>query len=392
MRVTLVAGYAPSLVNFRGPLIEALLARGHIVSAIGPAADPDTLNWLSARGVDYHAVPLSRTSLNPAKDLETLLAVRSALLKTQAQAVVAYTIKAVIYGLLAARLAGVTHRFAMITGLGYAFTDGAASLRRRIVSGVARALYRLTLAQAQVIIFQNPDDLSAFRHIGLVRPHNRVGIVNGSGVDVGHFSYIPLPNEPVCLMIARLVADKGVCEYLAAARSVKAIRPDTQFRLIGPTDPNPAALPPGLLDKAIQDGIVEYLGEQSDVRPAIAASSIYVLPSYREGTPRSVLEAMAMGRPVITTDAPGCRETVEAGVNGLLVPIKAISELVDAMLQLIDEPVTRQRMGDAGRARAVSRYAANDVAQSVIDLLALPEINARNAGTVTSRDKQTVGS
>lgn len=373
MRVTLIAGHAPSLVNFRGPLIEALLARGHIVSAIGPVADSDTLDWLSTRGVNYHAVPLSRSSLNPAKDLGTLLAVHSALLKTQAQAVVAYTIKAVIYGLLAARLAGVSRRFAMITGLGYAFTNGAGSLKRRIVGTVARALYRLALAQADAIIFQNPDDLAAFRHMGLVGPRTRVGIVNGSGVDVGNFGYVPLPIDAVCLMIARLVADKGVCEYLTAARIVKAIRPHALFRLVGPADANPAALPPLLLEKAIEDGIVEYLGEISDVRPAIAASSIYVLPSYREGTPRSVLEAMAMGRPVITTDAPGCRETVEAGVNGLLVSVRAVSELVDAMLQLIDEPDTRQRMGDAGRARAVSRYTADEVAQSVIDLLALPE-------------------
>jgi glycosyltransferase involved in cell wall biosynthesis len=182
---------------------------------------------------------------------------------------------------------------------------------------------------------------------------------------------VPLPTDSICLMIARLLADKGVAEYLAAARQVKALRPHASFRLLGPADPNPAAFSPGLLNQAILEGSVEYLGETSDVRPAIAASSIFVLPSYREGLPRSTLEAMAMGRPVITTDTPGCRETVEAGVNGLLVPVKSISQLVEAMLRLIDNPGLRQRMGDAGRTLALSRFASRDVAKNVIDLLGL---------------------
>jgi glycosyltransferase involved in cell wall biosynthesis len=292
-------------------------------------------------------------------------------LTIQAQAVIAYTVKAVIYGLLAARQARVARRFAMITGLGYAFTDGAASIKRSLVGAIARRLYRFSLRSAEAVIFQNPDDLAVFQRLRLIAPESRTGIVNGSGVDVEHFGLVPLPRDPACLMISRLVADKGVGEYLAAARVVKAVRPDVVFRLVGPSDPNPAALPPALLETAIADGIVEYLGEMHDVRPAIANANIYVLPSYREGTPRSVLEAMAMGRPVVTTDAPGCRETVETGVNGLLVPVKTTSELAEAIMQLVDNPDTRQQMGDAGRARAVSRYAAKTVAQSVIDLLAL---------------------
>jgi len=370
-RITIVAGEAKSLVNFRGPLIDALLAAGHRVSAVGPPADSKTLGWLSARGVDYHPVPLSRASLNPVHDLRTLLSIRSAFKAVQTQVVVAYTIKPVIYGLLAARLAGVTRRFALITGLGYAFTDGDFSLKRRAVGKAARILYKFSLSQAQLVIFQNPDDVSLFRQLRLVGPRNQVGIVNGSGVDVQHFEPVPLPSDPVFLMVARLVEDKGIAEYLSAARAVKKMHPNVVFRLIGPMDPNPSAIPPGVLDRAIDDGVIEYLGEVSDVRPAIAASSIFVLPSYREGTPRSVLEAMSMGRPVITTDAPGCRETVVAGVNGLLVPVKAVAELADAMLQLINHPDTRKRMGDAGRVRAVSHYAADKVAQSILHLFAL---------------------
>ena len=375
-RVTLIAGHAQSLVNFRGPLIEALLAEGHDVFAIGPDADRATLDWLSARRVGYHTVPISRASLDPVRDASTFWAIRSALSSIRPQVVIAYTVKAVIYGLLAARQVGVARRFAMITGLGYAFTDGVPSAKRYLVGGIVRTLYRFSLRSAEAVIFQNPDDLAVFKTLRLIDPRSRTGIVNGSGVDTEHFGPVPLPPDPACLMISRLVADKGVGEYLAAARIVKAARPHVTFRLVGPPDPNPAALPPAVLESAISDGVVEYLGEMQDVRPTIADTNIYVLPSYREGTPRSVLEAMSMGRPVITTDAPGCRETVEADVNGFLVPVKTTSELAEAILQMVDNSDLRQQMGDAGRARAVSRYSAKAVAQSAIDLLALRTRNS----------------
>lgn len=370
-RVVLIAGLAESLVNFRGPLIEALLAAGHQVAALGPEAQPATLAWLGARGVAYRTVPLARAGLSPGGDLATYRAIRAELSTLKPDAVIAYTIKPVVYGMLAARAAGVPHRHAMITGLGYAFTDGAASLKRRLVGLVARRLYRLGLGAAETVLFQNPDDLAVFQRLGLLPPAARIGIVNGSGVDTAAFMPAPLPDAPKLLMISRLVADKGVGEFLAAARIVKAQRPEAEFTLIGPADPNPAALPPGLLDAAVADGIVQYPGETADVRPALAEASIYVLPSYREGTPRSVLEAMAMGRAVITTDAPGCRETVQNGVNGLLVPVKDAAALAQAMLRLIDNPATRAEMGARGRAIAVTKYDAGEVARSVLALTGL---------------------
>jgi glycosyltransferase involved in cell wall biosynthesis len=370
-RIAIIVGLAHSLVNFRGPLIDALIAAGHSVVGLGPAAGPETLSWLAARGVIYHVIPLARASMSPTTDARTLNAMRSTLARVRADVVIAYTIKAVVYGLLAAKLAGVPRRYAMITGLGFAFTQGAGSLKRNIAAVAARGLYRLSLSQAHAVIFQNPDDLAVFRSLGLLGAHLTVGVVNGSGVDTARFAPAALPPGPHFLLIARLVADKGIGEYLAAARLVRELRPRATFALAGPEDPNPSVLPPGLLRQAIADGVVDYLGELDDVRPAINKASIYVLPSYREGTPRSVLEAMSMGRAVITTDAPGCRETVQDGVNGLLVPVKAVQELADAMVRLIDDPDQRARMGAAGRNMAVTKYRAEAVALSVLQLLQL---------------------
>ncbi|KKC34559.1 glycosyltransferase family 4 protein [Devosia psychrophila] len=370
-RIAVVAGLASSLVNFRGPLIEALLDAGHEVHAIAPPADQPTLGWLAARNVTFTPIDLARSGLSPSQDLRTFWQLAGAFQRLKPNLVMAYTIKPVIYGTLAAALARVPRRCAIITGLGYAFTDGQPSMKRRAVNVTARLLYRFALGRAHNVLFQNPDDLAAFQQAGILRHGARTAIVNGSGVDTDYFAPVPLAPTPSFLLIARLVADKGIAEFIAAARITATRHPESRFHLVGPRDPNPAALDPRLLEDAIRDGVLTYHGELADVRPAIAASSIYVLPSYREGTPRSVLEAMAMGRPVITTDAPGCRETVRDGWNGLLVPIKAINELADAMSKLAIDAALREKMGAASRNMALTKYRAVDVANSIIDACGL---------------------
>ena len=365
-RIAIVAGLASSLVNFRAPLIDALLALGHEVIAIAPPADDATSAWLFERNIAFISVDLTRSSLSPLQDLRTFAQIRSALAKSKPDAVIAYTIKPVIYGTLAAKLVGVKRRFAMITGLGYAFTQGETSIKRRLVNLVAANLYRVALRQVEVTLFQNPDDLLAFHQNGILSVKSPTAIVNGSGVDTEYFSPVPLPNAARFLMIARLVADKGVAEYVAAARLLRQTHPNATCHLVGPRDPNPAVLDWNLIESAIGEGVLNYHGELSDVRPAIAECSAYVLPSYREGTPRSVLEAMAMARPIITTDAPGCRETVEPGVNGVLVPVKNARALADAMGKFASDASLRETMGKASRAIAVSKYRAQDVANSII--------------------------
>lgn len=180
--------------------------------------------------------------------------------------------------------------------------------------------------------------------------------MNGSGVDVADYALAPLPQNPSFLLIARLLGDKGVREYAQAARKVKAQYPDSIFRLVGWIDDNPDAIGQLELDEWVSSGTVEFLGKLADVRPAIADCNVYVLPSYREGTPRTVLEAMAMGRPVITTDAPGCRETVTDGDNGFLVSVMAVDELAAAMVRFIESPELVASMGERSRLVAEQKY------------------------------------
>ncbi len=377
-KVAIIAGSADSLVNFRGTLITAMQADGHEVFAVGPAADIETERWLKLHQVGFTAVSLARTGISPLQDFRTLLQLMSVLRAMRPDIVLGYTIKPVIYGTVAARLSGIRRCAVMITGLGYAFTDGRSSLKRRIVSFAARILYRLALRFSDSIIFQNTDDRELFRKLRIIKSLSKTTIVNGSGVDIDYFAPALRPDGPRFLMIGRLVADKGVAEYLAAARQVKQRLSGVQFQLIGPTDSNPSALDPMLVDHAIADGIVEYGGEVRDVRPAITSCSVFVLPSYREGTPRSVLEAMSMERAIITTDAPGCRETVTDGLNGFLVPVRSVDGLVSAMLKLAMNSDLRASMGEASRQLVLAKFRADEVARAVIVAMRLePKVGVR---------------
>ena len=256
----------------------------------------------------------------------------------------------------------------MITGLGYAFIRRDGSTRWRLVHALARLLYWLGLRLSTCVIFQNRDDLAAFRQMGLLGRHKAAGVVAGSGVDIHRFAVRPLPDRPVFLMVARLLRDKGIGEYIAAAGIVRASHPEAEFHLVGPSDPGPAAFPLAEVEAAARAGTVIYHGATEDVRPFIAAARIYVLPSYREGTPRSALEAMAMGRPVITTDVPGCRAAVENGRNGILVPHAAAGPLAKAMIRLIGNPAEAARMGAEGRAIAEKTYDVRKVTAEIMRL------------------------
>lgn len=358
----LVASFPDSLIKFRGPLIEALIQAGCSVHVAVPGLDAGSAiaSHLSGLNVTVHDIPLERTGLNPVKDLSALLTLRKLVVQISADYVLGYTIKPVIYGTLAAWLGGVRHRFALITGLGYAFTGEATGLRK-VLRALIQKLYRFSLSRNRLVFFQNPDDESLFRQLNLLKPAIPSRVVNGSGVDVAEYAVSPLPEAPVFLLIARLLGDKGVREYAQAAALVKAQYPESVFRLVGWIDDNPDAISQQELDEWVASGTVEFLGKLADVRPAIADSSVYVLPSYREGTPRTVLEAMAMGRAVITTDAPGCRETVVDGDNGYLVSVQDVAELADAMMKLIESPDRIATMGARSRQVAEEKYDVHKV-------------------------------
>ena len=370
MRVIVIGGLARSLVNFRGPLLKALTERGHEVLACAPAADESIQSQLAQWGVEYRHVPMARASMNPLGDLATFRALFRLFRKEQPDVVLGYTIKPVIWGSLAARFARIPRRYAMITGLGYAFIDGGGR-KQRVVQRVVSSLYRTALKGADAVFFQNPDDEREFRERGLIQRETTSILTNGSGVDLDAFPSRPLPSEPVFLLLARLIGDKGIREYREAARSIRRHYPDAKFLLAGGKDPNPAAISDEELRQWQTEGDIEYLGDLDDVRPALADCAVYVLPSYREGTPRTVLEAMSMGRAIITTDAPGCRETVEEGVNGYLVPVRDAAALADAMERFIDNPALVAEMGRQSRRLAEEKYDVHKVNATVIAGLGL---------------------
>ncbi|MDN7136777.1 glycosyltransferase family 4 protein [Pseudidiomarina sp. 1ASP75-14] len=372
-RVLVIAGFNRSLINFRGPLIKALCDTGLEVHAAAPEllSDAKIVNSLSEWGVSCHDLPFERARINPSKDLMALAKLIRLIRKVRPDLTLAYTIKPVIYGTLSAWLAGVPRRVALITGLGYAFT-GDARGKRMLVQKVVRKLYGVALGKAELVFFQNPDDERLFRKLNLIPQRVPSKVVNGSGVDLIEFKNEPLPKKQISfLLIARLLGDKGVREYVRAAREVRENNSRILFRLAGAVDENPDSIRAEEISAWQDEGVIEYLGQLDDVRPALKDCSVYVLPSYREGTPRTVLEAMANGRPIITTDAPGCRETVVNGDNGFLVAVKSVQALVLAMERFIKEPELIEKMGKRSREIACEKYDVNKVNESMLKAMEL---------------------
>lgn len=367
MTFLLVASFPESLIKFRGPLLQALLAKGLEVHVAAPDLSSAKSVWeeLIALGITPHDIILNRTGTNPVSDLGSITELWCLIRRVRPDYVLGYTIKPVIYGSLAAWLARVPNRYALVTGLGYAFT-GEASGKRGLLRNLIQKLYRFALSKTDKVFFQNPDDEMLFRQLGLLSTDIPSFVVNGSGVDVSSYAVAPLPEQPSFLLIARLLGDKGIREYVKAAELVKNEYSQASFKLVGWIDDNPDSIGEEELDEWVEAGALEFMGKLDDVRPAIAGCAVYVLPSYREGTPRTVLEAMAMGRPVITTDAPGCRETVVDGENGFLVPVQNADELASAMIRFIEEPRLVMRMGKRSRKIAEKKYDVRKVNECML--------------------------
>ena len=367
----IVNGIGDNVVAFRGPLAQELVARGHRVIVSTPVPlerDPHEVE-AEVRALGAHCVfsPLDRTGVNPLRERETRRHYRDLFASARPDGVFASNPKPVFHAIPAAAEVGVPRRVAMITGLGHAFI--ADSLRARLLRFAAVRLYRRAMRDATAVLFQNGADQREFERRGLLPAGLAVGLTGGSGVDLARFPQVPVPDGAVFLMVARLLGDKGVREFAEAARIVREHRSDCRFRLAGWIDANPAAIAREELDAWIREGVLEYAGRLDDVRPELAACSVFVLPSYREGTPKSTLEALATGRAVITTDAPGCRETVERGVNGVLVPPRDAKALAEACLRFAPDAALRQRMGAASRALAERRFDARIVNAAIIGAL-----------------------
>jgi glycosyltransferase involved in cell wall biosynthesis len=370
VKVLVCASFTPSLINFRGSLLRAIRERGHDVLAAGPERDEPTLEALDAMDVRFERVVLDRTGLTPLRDVSYLRALTRLVRSERPDAVLTYTIKPNVYGMLAARFAGVPMRAAMVEGVGYAF--GTSNVRQRLVGGMASLLYRVGLSAAHVVFFLNPDDRRQFGDRGLVRAA-KTRLIAGTGVDLDYYRRSRPPDgPPVFLLIARLIREKGVEDYVAAARELRRRAPQARFQLLGPFDPHPDAISRARVEAWEAEGAIEYLGVVSDVRPYLAQCSVFVLPSYyREGLPRTAMEALATGRAIVTTDVPGCRETVEPGHNGLLVPPRDPVALSEALATFLDDPVRISAMGEASASLAERRFDVRIVNRDILDAMGL---------------------
>jgi len=359
MKILVLGGFGQSLVNFRGPLLRAIHQAGHSIVAAAPAGSETVPQALNQLGVRFIPITLARAGLNPLVDVLTLFGLTKLFRRERPNVVLSYTIKPVIYGSLAARLAGVPKIYALITGLGAAFhTSG---IKGSCLRFSAVCLYRFALRRCTKVFAQNRDIADMFIRERIVTA-DKISVVPGSGVDTDHFAFSPLPEgRPVFLYLGRLLRDKGIAELVAATRLLKVSHPEAKVYLVGDIDPNPASFSAEEVAVWQREGIVEHKGYQADVRPYLRDCTAFVLPSYHEGLPRSVLEAMATGRPVITTDAIGCRETVfdtskadplsgiKRGLNGFLVPVRSIEPLAVAMKILAHDRDMAVAMGRESR-------------------------------------------
>ncbi len=369
-RIVLFGGYAPSLCNFRGALLRDLARRGHQIFAVAPLQETpgDMPERIASLGARYVPVSLARTGMNPLEDQKSFRELTNLFRSLSPDVLLSYTLKPVLYGSLAARRAGVPRILGLITGLGYSFSG--TSWKQNLLRLGLNPLLRRSLKACEAVIFQNPDDRKLFVEQRLVEREKTLRVW-GSGVDLDHFAYVPPPEGPPLsfLLIARLLREKGIREYAGAAERIGKRYPGTRCLLVGPFDPNPGGISRKEVESWHSRGILEYLGPLEDVRPSLAASSVYVLPSYREGTPRSSLEAMATGRPLITTDVPGCRETLREGYNGYLVPSHNEEVLAEKMALFCENPALVPLFGKRSRSLAEERFCVHKVNAVMIGII-----------------------
>ena len=379
-KILLIASFPESLPNFRGDLIQAFTKAGFQVHCAAPKLSNHikVKNKLNNWNCVCHDLPFRRSGINPIFDLMAIFFLICLMLRYRFKIVIGYTIKPIIYGGVASWLLRIPIRVALVTGLGFSFTaqDG---LEYNFTQRVAQHLYRIAMFCATKVFFQNSDDLSLFVDNHWVDPA-KIELIAGSGVNTACFPFSPITRKPQInfLMIARFLRDKGLLEYVEAARIVKREHPSVVFSLAGWLDDNPAAVSPEDLNQWVSEGTINLLGKLDDVCPAIAACSVYVLPSYREGMPRTVLEAMSMGRPVITADAPGCRDTVVEGENGFLVPIKSSEILAEVMIRFIEHPEYLEAMGIKSRELAERKFDVHKVNETIMKSLGVISDNALN--------------
>lgn len=356
-------------LSHRLPLARAARDAGaHVVVA---TRINDARARLEAEGFTVAPIPFDRSGLDPLRDLATIRAIHACYRRHGPDIVHHVAMKPTLYGTLSAYLAGVPHIVNAMAGMGFLFISQ--GLKARLLRPAIRAAMHLANRGGRVrVIVQNDDDRALFRaHLGV--PDGRIATIRGSGVDVDALRPAPEPavdaaHPPVALCLSRMLWDKGIGELVEAARLLRRRGVALTIRLVGPGDANPAAIDPEQLQAWAREGLVESLGRTADIAGAYAASHIAVLPSYREGLPKSLLEAAACGRPIVATDVPGCREICVEGETGLRVPARAVEPLADALQHLAADPALRARMGAAARRMAETRFATERIVAETLAL------------------------
>jgi glycosyltransferase involved in cell wall biosynthesis len=363
-KIAVVANTAWNLVNFRMGLMKAFRDGGYDVIAIAPL--DDFAEQIEAEGIQFVALKrLDRKGTNPVRDLQLTHELYRIYKKEGVEIAFHYTIKPNIYGTFAASLAGIK-TVCTVTGLGYSF------LSDNWISRLAKNLYKRAFKRAELVAFQNEDDRNLFISSKLLDAEKTM-LIRGSGIKCDYF--IPLEKTEVSdkfvfLFVGRLLLDKGIREFLAAAEKIKSVYPKTEFWIVGALDTdNPSCINSAYIAEAQHKETVRYFGPSNQVRDFIRNADCVVLPSYREGLPRVMLEAISMEKPVITTDAPGCRDTVIDGLNGFMIPVKDEGALSDAMLRMFESDTqTRKNMGKAGRELALKEFDEKRIIEKYLQL------------------------
>ncbi len=374
LKIVLFANTDWYLYNFRRSMAMALVASGHDVLLLSPPGQ--YAEKLRALGLRWEPVPMDRRSLNPLRELILLNWLRNLLIRERVDLIHNFTIKCVVYGSLAARLSqwsnkkARTGRVNAVAGMGYVFTS--TELKARILKPLVKALFRFALGGKDArLILQNPDDVALFNATSIIEPQ-RIRLIQGSGADCDRFSPATEQRNDgtfKVLLPARLLWDKGIKEYVEAARTLREQRPDIQFLLAGdPDEGNPASVPLETVHAWVKSGAIEWLGHVDDMPPLFRRVDVVVLPSYREGLPKGLIEAGASGVALVTTDVPGCREVVADGIDGLLVPPRDSKAIANAVLSLYNDQALRKRLAAAARAKALSHFDEKLVIRKTLDV------------------------
>ncbi len=353
--IIVLSSYTPSLFWYRIDMMKSFIEKGYCVYAIADQPEKEWEERFREIGIRYRQVFIQRNGMNPIKDIRTLREIKKLYKELSPIKVFTYQAKSTIYGGIAARMIGGIQVYPMIGGVGSVFLSD--TLKARLLRFIVTFEYRVAIKKAAAVFFQNADDEQTFRNNGIIT-NQTICRLPGSGVNTEWFMPMKLPSEIAFLLVARLIKDKGVMEYLEACVLLKNCFRDKDIRclLVGPFDTNPTAVSKELIESYVDKGIIEYYGNQDDVRPYIEQCSVFVLPSYREGTPKAVLEAMACGRVIITTDTVGCKETVINEKNGFLVPIKDSLAVFDKMKYLVNNPEKIASMAKESRKIAEERF------------------------------------